>query len=435
MAITRTTTNGVLKTYRRNLNSSSTTLNKARDTVLTQRNFQTFGEDPASATQAFKLRRSWQRTNSQYTVGTSTVSKFESAWQQLASVDEQIDTTASTSALSAALRGATDSTASGRNALGSELEQLAESIIQTMNGRYGDNFLFSGADGETVPFTWEGSDLYYRGVNVSASATPTAANFTMQITTGGIADVAALKTAIGSNNVTVYDASGNALADNATLTAGDTVTLKATTTGKFIDFDTIKTNAANSGITVQSSSDGTDESDYLKLLAMSNEENYVDIGIGLKEDADGNLIKTSAYNDALQGINFLGFGVDEDGDSKNVAVLIKQLGELLSNCSDNGTWQNSSDADTFNRLMGKLEIASSEFKSQYVQLDAKASFLKSNNEQLEMNCDTLNEQFLEIEQCDLADAITAFSWAQYCYNAALKVGNQILSQSLIDYMD
>jgi flagellar hook-associated protein 3 FlgL len=186
---------------------------------------------------------------------------------------------------------------------------------------------------------------------------------------------------------------------------------------------------------VQSSSDGTDESDYLKLLAMSNEENYVDIGIGLKEDADGNLIKTSAYNDALQGINFLGFGVDEDGDSKNVAVLIKQLGELLSNCSDNGTWQDSGDADTFNRLMGKLEIASSEFKSQYVQLDAKASFLKSNNEQLEMNCDTLNEQFLEIEQCDLADAITAFSWAQYCYNAALKVGNQILSQSLIDYMD
>jgi flagellar hook-associated protein 3 FlgL len=52
-----------------------------------------------------------------------------------------------------------------------------------------------------------------------------------------------------------------------------------------------------------------------------------------------------------------------------------------------------------------------------------------------MNCDTLNEQFLDIEQCDLADAITSFSWAQYCYNAALKVGNQILSQSLIDYMD
>ena len=46
----------------------------------------------------------------------------------------------------------------------------------------------------------------------------------------------------------------------------------------------------------------------------------------------------------------------------------------------------------------------------------------------------LNEQILEIEQVDMADAITEFSWAQYCYNAALKVGNSILSQSLIDYM-
>ena len=39
-----------------------------------------------------------------------------------------------------------------------------------------------------------------------------------------------------------------------------------------------------------------------------------------------------------------------------------------------------------------------------------------------------------MEQVDLAEAITDFSWEQYCYNAALKIGNQLLSQSLIDYM-
>ena len=41
---------------------------------------------------------------------------------------------------------------------------------------------------------------------------------------------------------------------------------------------------------------------------------------------------------------------------------------------------------------------------------------------------------LDVEQIDLADAITAFSWDQFCYNSALKVGNQLLSQSLLDYM-
>ena len=36
---------------------------------------------------------------------------------------------------------------------------------------------------------------------------------------------------------------------------------------------------------------------------------------------------------------------------------------------------------------------------------------------------------------DPAEAITQMNWSQYCYNAALRIGNQILSQSLIDYMN
>ena len=34
----------------------------------------------------------------------------------------------------------------------------------------------------------------------------------------------------------------------------------------------------------------------------------------------------------------------------------------------------------------------------------------------------------------MADSITSFIWAQYCYNAALKVGNNVLSESLMDYL-
>jgi flagellar hook-associated protein 3 FlgL len=347
----RITTNGVLNGYRSNLTTSASALNSARNTVLTQRNFNAFSEDPAGATQAFQLRRAWHRTSAQYTVSQSTIRKFNSAWQTLDSVEEMVDTTASNSALTAALAGANDPTGSGRNALGAELTQLADSIVQTMNSKYGDNFVFSGADGMTVPFTW-GTDangntaLLYRGVDVSDNS-----------------------------------------ADN-----------------------------------------------MAKLDALANEGNFVDIGLGLQEDDDGKLIESSAFNDALQGINFLGYGTDEDGDPKNIVCLIKQMGELLSNCDQNGNWADSDDANTFDRLISKFQTASNELKSAYVQLDAKASFLENNDDQLETTADTLNEQFLEIEQCDLADAITSFSWAQYCYNAALKVGNSILSQSLMDYL-
>lgn len=69
-----------------------------------------------------------------------------------------------------------------------------------------------------------------------------------------------------------------------------------------------------------------------------------------------------------------------------------------------------------------------------MELSAEAEFLKDNLDRLEDTSDNLNEQFLGLEQCDLADAITSFAWAQYCYNAALKVGNSILSESLMDYI-
>ena len=43
--------------------------------------------------------------------------------------------------------------------------------------------------------------------------------------------------------------------------------------------------------------------------------------------------------------------------------------------------------------------------------------------------------FTFIEDVNMADAISSFLWAEYCYNAALKVGNSILSQTLMDYLN
>ena len=52
-------------------------------------------------------------------------------------------------------------------------------------------------------------------------------------------------------------------------------------------------------------------------------------------------------------------------------------------------------------------------------------------------CDTLAQRAkkaAELEDVDLALALQNFSWSYYCYSSALKVGTQLLSQSLIDYM-
>ena len=60
----RITTNMLMNTYRYNLQGSTGKLSDARDKVLTHRNFNSYAEDPAAATQAFRLRRDYYQATS-----------------------------------------------------------------------------------------------------------------------------------------------------------------------------------------------------------------------------------------------------------------------------------------------------------------------------------------------------------------------------------
>lgn len=348
----RSTTNGTLKTYRYNLQRSSYTKNKAQETVQTQRKFNSFAEDPAAAAKAFQLRRSLLRTDSQYNVGESVKHKYEVAWSTLESVVQDVNNRKSDSAFAMILQGKSDTIGSGAVALGQSMRTLATGIVQSMNCRYGENFVFAGADGLNVPFTWEGEGddrkLCYRGIPV----------------------------------------------------------------------------------------DTQDPKELEALKYMANERKNADLGFGMQEDENGNIIGSSAANVGLQGITFLGYGKDADGDPKNIVSIADRMGTLLRRCDpDSGDWASTADKEEFSRLAKKFEDAASQLTDKHTEMDTQAAFIKSNQEQLKANTGTLQEQFLSIEDVDLAEAITSYSWAQYCYNASLKVGNSILSQSLMDYMN
>lgn len=347
----RSTTNGVLKSYRYNLQRTTTSLNNSRETVLTGRTFNSFAEDPAKAAQCFQLRRSLLRTDSQYQVGESVIRKYEVAWSTLDTVIGDVNNTKGDSALTSIIRGTSDTTGAGRNALGQQLRQVAQGIVQAMNTKYGDNFVFAGADGLNAPLelTPDGT-LKYRGIDVNSKN----------------ADEQAML-------------------------------------------------------------------DYLANKDNAGEKKFVDLGLGLEEDENGKLIESSASNVAMSAISFLGYGVDKDGDPQNVVSIIDRMGQILENCTPDGKFQDG-EKEELNRLFGKFEMAATTLSNKHTELDARASFLKSNQEQLQNNSYTLQEQVLAIEDVDPADAITAYSWAQYCYNAALKVGNSILSESLMDFL-
>lgn len=485
----RITTNMMVNTYKYNLMNNTNKLADARDKVLTQRNFNSYAEDPTGATKAFRLRRDWYQTNSQLTNTTDTYNKFHTAWTNIQGILKDLENPL---AKMASINGTTGTAGESRRALAQVLRETGNSVIQSMNQNIGTHFVFAGDDGLNVPFSWseDGNTLYYRGVNVNAGKVekplapePTwLADAKKQVEADHVADPAT-KPAWSDTDQAWYDYynhTSDTLPPDATkpqwVTDLDAKPAAGSKDEEWLEYYKHETKeppvadapgwAANAtdkyGVPEgmpESSTDKieqgwidyyNDQKDVIKLKEMSGEQVNLDLGMGMKEDANGKLINGSAFNSALCGINFVDYGVDKDGDPKNLALIMKELADVFD------TWDEDRDPQGYNpelakgsaagltskeleekafRLMDKLKRSQENLTEKNVELDARATFLKTNGSRLSDQRLNLNEQVLDLEQVDLAEALTDFSWDQYCYNSALKIGNQLLSQSLIDYMN
>lgn len=450
----RATTGGVLKSYRANLMNSFISMNRARDTVLSQRTFNSYAEDPAAAAKAFRLRKSRMTVDSQHSICSDALKKYETGFSCLQAIDEVLDTkNGEPSSAMKTLKGTTltmlnDPSGDAREQLTKVLDQMSEMLVQNMNQKYGDNFIFAGADGHNVPFEIKNGELFYRGVSVDAAVPnvitngkdadgnpiPMKVNTTAQPplvdTNGGSyvkMDTSALIKGTDYNaldaaarpQILFKDNHGNAQRFNEKGEPDDAGDY-------FLNMDKAKT------MTIKEYDDQVLEAEKLEYL--KGETNYVDIGLGFQENEKGNLIGSSAFDAALNGVNFLGSGLDEDGDPKNIYSLVQKLKGIGAKIHDGEQWTDA-DYDEFNRLVGKLELASSDFKTEFTNMAASTTKLQNNEKLLEENFYNLQEQYAAIEDVDMVDSITSFIWAQYCYNAALKVGNSVLSESLMDYLN
>lgn len=464
----RATTGGVMKGYRSNLMNSFIGMNSARNTMLSQRVFNSYAEDPAAAAKAFRLRKSRLMVDSQHDICNDVLKKYDTAYACLQSIDEVLDTKdGQYGAYMKTLKGVTlswlnDPTGDAREQLSKVLDQTSDLITQTMNQKYGDNFIFAGADGHNVPFevkTMEDGTkkLFYRGISVDA-AVPDVMTFkdnngdtqllevnagTNLMSQGGgsyikmdtsalikqsdFDDIITNDPTAQQPNILYKDAAGTPLCFNE---KGEVVD-PATYTGDIYYLNMDKAQADGLVMTTKDYDAACKDAEKLKYLA--NEKNYVDIGLGFKEDENGNLLDSSGFNAALPGISFLGYGVDEDGDPKNIYSIVQRLTEISDSVPEGGKWTDDV-YDEFDRLVGKLETACSSFKTEFTNLAAGTTKLDNQEQLLVDNFDNLQEQYAALEDVDMVDSITSFIWAEYCYNAALKVGNSILSESLMDYL-
>lgn len=441
----RITTNMMLNSYRYNLQGTTKRLSDSRDMVLTQRNFNSYAEDPAAATQEFRLRRTLYQTSSQLNNTKNTYSKFNTAWNNLTGIKNQLlDKTA----IQAAIRGENGGTGEARKALAVTLRETSESLIHALDQKLGDKFIFAGNDGLNVPFEWKGEELYYRGINVRAGGLVSKPEDPDPGVLDRVSNKAAREAADPDNPNDPEPWTKNDETWYRYLKGLEGANIPEAGTRP----DWVKELMKESG--TDSVEQGwldyyKDKDNYMKLKEMGDEELYIDLGMGLEESSPNNPVNGSYFNSALCGIAFTGFGVDADGDSLNLALLMRELADVfqawdedmdpqgynpeLAGESAKGLSPNELEEKAF-RLLDKLQAAKDNFVENWVELDAESVFLTSNQERLETLFIDTNTQILDVSQVDLAQAITNFSWQQYCYNAALKIGNQLLSQSLIDYM-
>lgn len=92
------------------------------------------------------------------------------------------------------------------------------------------------------------------------------------------------------------------------------------------------------------------------------------------------------------------------------------------------------DYDKYKDLLEKFDDGRNDVLEAVTTLGTQTEFLTTTKDRLETNEISLATQIDNVVNVDMAEAIMNFSWAQYAYNASLKVGNNILTPSFIDFM-
>ncbi|MEG2429130.1 MAG: flagellar hook-associated protein FlgL [Oscillospiraceae bacterium] len=452
----RITTGMITSQYMRNLNTTLSEFNYHTKRSTNFRRFNRASENPIAAARAFSLRRSYLR-NDDYMQNALDATDFmktaDTALQSLV----KITTEAGSEDCLQAVNGTQSE--QEREAIAAKLRKMQETIITQANTQYGDRYVFGGTTTTSPPFTvGEDGALFYKDVNVttgehkgldavSSTANINSATIDFGVENGDIPNEYTINIKEPSvppdatelnqidplkKEITVYltknDATPEKLQD----------ALQAIPVGNplppgTIDPTKITVKAGIAGSVLQGTTETSGgvtaipKGTKVNLDKLANENMFVDLGLGL-EFKNQNLNKQSAFDMAMPGISFLGYGKDDNGNPKNMYVLLNEIATKLEKGDDEfnfddtmksiSTFQNSQK----NLITKETEIGAKENFIEYAQIRLKDAEL------------TLNEKISNVEMVKPEEAITDFKMAEFTYMAALQMGSKIIQPSFLDYM-
>ncbi len=168
-----------------------------------------------------------------------------------------------------------------------------------------------------------------------------------------------------------------------------------------------------------------DPANQAVMEELANEAAFVDLGFGMTI-INGEVVPSSAFNSAIPGVSVVGYGQDADGVSNNMLVLMEQMANQLDSPSFN--------REEYEKLWMKFSDMAGNVRSELTEVGTKSQLLESTLERLEYEELSIIQSFENEINIDEAEAITNFTYANYVYSAALKVGNSILTPSLLDFL-
>ncbi|MEG1103826.1 MAG: hypothetical protein RSD78_03185 [Oscillospiraceae bacterium] len=338
----RITHNMMTRNYLGSVNKTLKNLSASNDRLTSQRAFNKASENVSSADRALRVRRLLVENEEAVKNISDLNARYESAENSLMAINNIVGTV--TEDLVRGMNGTME--ASDREKLAREVNNLQEHVLQTMNAKFSDKFLFaaSGNKDGSAPFTVGANGIEYNGQDVNAM---------------------------------VPDANG-----------------KPTLNGKPIDY---------------------------------NKVNHVDIGLGFGLEGTGinaTVDPRTAVQSTFSGAETFGFGVDADGNPKNIYSLLGKVADDLR-AGNSGTLSKDLDA---------VKAMHSELLMQVTDMGNRANFAEQTS--LRLQNDTLNLQEVQnrVEAVPLEKEMMYNKDFEMSWNITLQLGSKILPPSIFNFL-
>lgn len=162
------------------------------------------------------------------------------------------------------------------------------------------------------------------------------------------------------------------------------------------------------------------------LIFPGSDPIYADIGIGMKYDKDNDykIDPQTALDTAFNGASIMGCGLDDDGYSKNLIQLVLDSARALRN----------GDQATPNAIIDKANKANNNVLIEIANLGSKQNSIEFYEQRNEDSRYNLRERQNIVEGTDMETEISYFESLLAAYEASLKVGTQVIPNSIFNYI-